>query len=433
MSGPHKYTLIEKLGSGGYGTVYSAISNTGMIAVKKYKNSGDSISIEILREIAILFGIRHKHIILALFVSITDEIHLGLEHWGYSLRKYIRKNDIRTRLENVEILLIHTCKAICYLHNSGIFHRDIKPDNILVKTMDSNPVFKLCDFGLAKQGTGTAPYLGTGNVGTYSYRALELFSNNVCYNGSSDMWSLGCVLYEFVSGDIMFPGNNSTSVIQIILATIPVTQETLNALEINAVCEISDFEYPLLCTDEFMENNIDLLPVIDMSERLVSNLVCYENRLSAKQVLSIFGITYQKRLRPGFMTRKSLGIYSKIRDEEVNYMLRFDSGAHHLYIELFDVVLNRIYRDKHKKYLKNIQSISIACMTIASKFLDLSPLSAADFYSLIDPDTHHDWELTVLQLLKFNIIRRTVKNISLMKNYNIICDKTYNNIVSNEY
>ncbi len=430
---PTNYKIIEKLGSGGYGTVYSAIYNGSMIAIKKYKDSKDSMSIEIMREIAVLFGSHNGHIVSAIFVSITDEIQLGMEYWGSSLRRYIRKTKTRARIKGMETLLTHTCKALSYLHSSRIFHRDIKPDNILVKITDSGPFFKLCDFGLAKQGTGSAPFLGTGNVGTYNYRALELFSTSVCYTGSSDMWSLGCVLYEFISGELMFPGSDSDSVLDIIMETIPVSQEILDSLELGSTCKVDDFEYPPLCSDNFFRDNIDIAYLLDIAQRLISNMICINHRLTASQILSMYNIQYKKRVKARFTIRRPIGEYGKIRDSEIKKMILYDSDAHHLYIELFDSVINNAYYNKKYEFLKNIHVVSVACLLIASKFIDLVPLSHADFSYITDSVTCYDWELSVLQILKFNLMRRTIKNISLMKNYNIICDKTYNNILNNEH
>lgn len=424
------YKIVSKLGSGGYGTVYSAIYNNNIIAVKQYVNQ-HNLSVDLIREIAILFSIRHHYIIPILFVDIDDNINLGMECWGKSLREYMIKTKTKVRVNNSKLLVIQLCSALNYLHTSNIYHRDIKPDNILVKVSNNKLIFKLCDFGLAKQGIGMAPFLGTGNIGTYNYRAIELFGEAAQYDGKSDIWSLGCTLYEFISNRFMFSGSCEYEILQNILDTIPVSQSLLDRYEIDLSCEITEFNFPPLCSPEFIQNNPDDLYLIDIYQRLISNMVCIDNRLTARAILDIYNIPNNKRrIKTKFTIRRDLGDLNNIRDAEVHRVLKYDSDALPLYIELFDTVLNIAYI-KYSDYLKNIRLISLACISIASKFIDIYPIEFTE--SKHTDNSCYVWELKVLQCLNFTIVRRFIKNLSLMKKYNNLIDKTYNNILTNEH
>ena len=88
---------------------------------------------------------------------------------------------------------IQTCSAINFLHSNNLVHRDIKPENLLI---DNNNNVKLCDFGWCAE-------LNLGNrvtfCGTYEYMAPEIV-NELPYNSSIDIWSLGVLLFELIHG-----------------------------------------------------------------------------------------------------------------------------------------------------------------------------------------------------------------------------------------
>ena len=118
----------------------------------------------------------------------------------YHLRKQIRFDDERTRFYISELIL-----ALEFLHNNNIIYRDIKPENILI---DKTGYIKLIDFGLSKLYKDINEKMYT-ICGTPLYLAPEVVANKG-YNNSSDWWSLGCLMYEMISGNAPFKidGNN---------------------------------------------------------------------------------------------------------------------------------------------------------------------------------------------------------------------------------
>ncbi|XP_065762357.1 MAPK/MAK/MRK overlapping kinase isoform X2 [Muntiacus reevesi] len=94
------------------------------------------------------------------------------------------------------------CKSLDHMHRNGIFHRDVKPENILVK----QDVLKLGDFGSCRSVYSRQPY--TEYISTRWYRAPECLLTDGFYGFKMDLWSAGCVLYEMASLQPLFPGAN---------------------------------------------------------------------------------------------------------------------------------------------------------------------------------------------------------------------------------
>ena len=93
-------------------------------------------------------------------------------------------------------------QGLAYLHQQNIFHRDIKPENLLVKGDN----IKIADFGLARETNSRPPY--TEYISTRWYRAPEILMKSENYGLESDMWSVGCVIFEMITGFPLFPFNN---------------------------------------------------------------------------------------------------------------------------------------------------------------------------------------------------------------------------------
>ena len=109
---------------------------------------------------------------------------------------------VESRLE----LFMRICDAVQHAHHKGIIHRDLKPSNVLVMEVEGRPLPKVIDFGVAKaidtSGDGDSKSLATqvGQlIGTPEYMAPEVFIHKG-YSFSSDLWSLGAILYELLAG-----------------------------------------------------------------------------------------------------------------------------------------------------------------------------------------------------------------------------------------
>jgi len=134
---------------------------------------------------------------------------------GSTLEKYCRKDSLLPLSKGVEIIL-SVCNALDYAHKQRVIHRDIKPSNIMIDRMG---ITKITDFGIAQMTENTSKI---GNYGTPNYMSPEQLKDEIV-GFQSDIFSLGCVLYELFTGEQAFSGNNSFSIIYKVSNVEPVS------------------------------------------------------------------------------------------------------------------------------------------------------------------------------------------------------------------
>ncbi|KAD6454116.1 hypothetical protein E3N88_08822 [Mikania micrantha] len=213
----NRYKILEIIGKGSYGVVCSAVdTHTGeKVAIKKitdiFEHASDAI--RILREIKLLRLLRHpdiveiKRIMLPPSRRAFKDIYVVFELMESDLHQVIKANDDLTH-EHHRFFLYQMLRALKYMHTASVFHRDLKPKNILA---NANCKLKICDFGLARVAFNDAPtaVLWTDYVATRWYRAPELcgsFSSK--YTPAIDIWSIGCIFAEVLTGKPLFPGKS---------------------------------------------------------------------------------------------------------------------------------------------------------------------------------------------------------------------------------
>lgn len=229
------YELLGRLGKGGMGAVFRAKrSASGEIVAIKTVHARDEYRVRALRaEISALERLRHPGIVRLLDSGLAD----GLPWYamelidGPSLRDRIRSAPEDTQSPSIRVESILTrappamqvdsalvkqlvgvvaslCEPLGFLHGEGLVHRDLKPENIYLRP-DGQPV--LIDFGLAVRfGGNTARDVlefGGRPEGTLSYMAPEQLRGEVV-DARADLYSLGCILYELLTGTVPFPGGN---------------------------------------------------------------------------------------------------------------------------------------------------------------------------------------------------------------------------------
>lgn len=213
----NRYKILEVIGKGSYGVVCAAIdTHTGeKVAIKKitdiFEHTSDAI--RILREVKLLRLLRHPDIVeikrIMLPPSRRDfkDIYVVFELMESDLHQVIKANNDLTR-EHHQFFLYQMLRALKYMHTANVYHRDLKPKNILA---NANCKLKICDFGLARVAFSDTPtsVFWTDYVATRWYRAPELCGSFYAkYTSAIDMWSIGCIFAEVLTGKPLFPGKS---------------------------------------------------------------------------------------------------------------------------------------------------------------------------------------------------------------------------------
>ncbi|XP_004491343.1 mitogen-activated protein kinase 20 isoform X3 [Cicer arietinum] len=213
----NRYKIQEVIGKGSYGVVCSAVDTlTGeKVAIKKVHGIFDHISdaARILREIKLLRLLRHpdiveiKHIMLPPSSREFKDIYVVFELLESDLHQVIKANANLTK-EHYQFFLYQLLRALKYIHTANVYHRDLKPKNILA---NANCKLKICDFGLARVAFNDTPttVFWTDYVATRWYRAPELCGSFYSkYTPAIDIWSIGCIFAEVLIGKPLFPGKS---------------------------------------------------------------------------------------------------------------------------------------------------------------------------------------------------------------------------------
>lgn len=204
-----KYRILGKKGEGTFSEVLKVqdIRDGTYYACKKMKQRYESIDqVNNLREIQAMRRLSPHGNVVELKEIIFDKkngtLALICELMDMNLYEMIRGRRHYLSEAKVKNYMYQLCKAIDHMHRNGIFHRDVKPENILVK----DDVVKLADFGSCRSVYSKQPY--TEYISTRWYRAPECLLTDGYYTHKMDMWSVGCVFFEVLSLHPLFPGSN---------------------------------------------------------------------------------------------------------------------------------------------------------------------------------------------------------------------------------
>uniref|UniRef100_A0A669ELY7 mitogen-activated protein kinase n=1 Tax=Oreochromis niloticus TaxID=8128 RepID=A0A669ELY7_ORENI len=215
---PERYQRLTPVGSGAYGSVCSAIDmETGLkVAVKKLSRPFQSIvhAKRTYRELRLLKHMKHENVSdLSVFnlVRLLRTKYLVTHLMGADLNNIVKCQKLTD--DHVQFLIYQILRGLKYIHSAGIIHRDLKPSNLAV---NEDCELKILDFGLARHTDDEM----TGYVATRWYRAPEIMLNWMHYNMTVDIWSVGCIMAELLTGRALFPGTDHIDQLKLIMLLV---------------------------------------------------------------------------------------------------------------------------------------------------------------------------------------------------------------------
>ena len=197
------FELERKLGVGGMGVVYLAtyLKNGKLMAVKVLPPemcSNQKLVRRFLREMSILSKLRHENIVRYYGGGKDKTQHFyAMEYMDGGSMELMLKKKGRLSWEETVDNARQIALALEYAHNHGIIHRDLKPANLF---LGKDGRLKLGDFGIARDTQATALTAAGRTVGTYAYMAPEQISGKPPVSRKTDLYALGCVMFEMLTG-----------------------------------------------------------------------------------------------------------------------------------------------------------------------------------------------------------------------------------------
>lgn len=203
------YTRERTIGRGGTSKVYAVVSPTGEeLALKKVGTNNKSHFEDLQHEVTLLQQLRHcPNVIQVLDAEINHQrgdIHIVMERGSLDLGRYLQQSASDRSLGDIQVLWRQMLESVQAIHRENIIHSDLKPSNFLLV----NGCLKLIDFGIAKKIDKEMTHISRDNsVGTVSYMAPEAAKSATEFGStqmrqSSDIWSLGIILYQMVYGHV---------------------------------------------------------------------------------------------------------------------------------------------------------------------------------------------------------------------------------------
>lgn len=438
------YNFTKLLGKGTFGYVKEAQTTNGqIIAVKIYKSNSIDVSADIIREINMMKLIDHPNIIKLLQVKAAGgSIEIAIQHGGITLSEYMftvldfHREEIAPRIFS-QIML-----AVSYMHKIGVIHRDIKPDNILIK----DDIVRICDFSIAKKIIPSREKAHTYKIGTSNYKAPELFGEKPKdYGIKIDIWAVGCTFYEFLTKKVLFKGTTDLSIITLILRTLQPSEKEM--------CEagLQEIRTPIYKT-------VDTFKVI--SNHKLRDIICSMlrfmpgDRITAREALEqirevipvnsdlIKDIDDNKVLMTKYNNRRYntdfyikptdySGINKRKRDTCITLIESICINEKQTFLLAVNIFDRYTCHQSVSQNLinKNLEIISHICCFIASKYIDLHPIQLNHLEMEYHTNDIIEWEMRILRALDFDIsgptfldiYRFTINAKVTEEHWNIIC------------
>lgn len=415
--------IMDKIGEGTHGEVYEC---EGKYVLKKILNSSydDGINLYGLREAAAIQALKNlSNVINAYDVDFKDEhicitmplYNRNLNHPIYSIGGKINLTDIKRILFQI-ILGLHNANQML------ITHRDVKPENILV---DDNLNVVIADWGLSRFIQNDDSTCFTSEVQTLWYRCPELLLGQTKYNSGVDMWSIGCIFYELLTGNILFRSANYLSQIICIFNELGVPNENTWP----GVTSLPEYKSNLYSVCNNRNTKINKLLVPDDCQDLLLQMlkmdplsrINYVNALNHKYFSSLtispiihlpikkissepIDITAFNDIQNDITPYRRTILIDWLNKVKQDY--KFNDCTYGLAIRYMDLYLS-------KKFIKDgeLKLLGIACISLASKINEIYLASLIEMLDLCGNCYTREqflaMEMDVSKILRFDLYQFT--------------------------
>lgn len=225
-----RYEIIEIIGVGGMAVVYKAYDNIDnrIVAIKILKNEyieNAEFRRRFKNESKAIAVLSHPNIVKVFDVSYGDLIqYIVMEYVdGITLKEYIEQQGVIDPREAI-YFITQILRALQHAHDKGIVHRDIKPQNIM---LISDGTIKVTDFGIARMSRSETKTMTGEAIGSVHYISPEQVKGSVT-DARTDIYSVGVVLYEMLTGKLPFESDNTAQVILMQIQADPVMPHKIN-------------------------------------------------------------------------------------------------------------------------------------------------------------------------------------------------------------
>jgi serine/threonine protein kinase len=353
------------IGQGAYSEVYKE----GDYATKRVNYEKNIISVSSIREISFLNYLNSKHITK---LSKVNDKQIFMEYSGDSIKAILKERTFK--INEITKYLVQLLHALDYIHKHHVIHCDIKPDNILLL----NDTVKLCDFNISSFNNNK----NKGDVYTIWYRPLESIYG--VYTDKSDIWALGCTIYEMYTGNPLFNCKERTnkSIIKKVTSVLGTPSKEIIVkykLDINYSSSRSS---SLLTDDPFLNTVLEIMLIYDV-----------DKRPSAEDMLKLLG--YKSLYNYDIQIPKKYSIINKLKyDNVISEQLYYTSS------NLLDYLIE--YKDFSDDPLYQWVIVCMCSMLFDNELLNFTD----NILDLDIPDIDFGVAVQdILHLCNYNIIR----------------------------
>ncbi|PAA70153.1 hypothetical protein BOX15_Mlig000972g1, partial [Macrostomum lignano] len=238
------YRKLDKLGQGTYATVYrgKSLLTDSLVALKEIRLEHDEgAPCTAIREVSLLRDLKHANIVTLHDIIHTDKsLTLVFEYLDKDLKQCLEECSGLLHEGNVRLYLYQLLRGLEYCHRRRYLHRDLKPQNIL---LNQRGELKLADFGLARANSVPSKTYSN-EVCTLWYRPADVLLGNTEYSTHIDLWGVGAIFFEMITGRPMFPGSTVEEQLQLIFRTLgSPTEESWPGSESNQQLQAYNFPH----------------------------------------------------------------------------------------------------------------------------------------------------------------------------------------------